>query len=267
MTQISRVNELPSATNPAILARSLNSIIRTSNSTAPILGGCKDCRLHDLCLLQGLDAIGLEKLGKVMKPSKSLRKGQHLYRQRDEFESIYVIRSGTVKSYIDNEDGYEVAVSFFFSGETVGLDGLFNNQYTSSVVALEDTSFCEIPFAALNKLIPSQPLLQQHFSDLLSRQIIQEQAMTILRGQNSAADRLVAFLLNISGRYARIRLSSRSFRLPMTRGDIAGCLGLTLETVSRQFSMFNEKGWLKVNGKEVTLTALPGLNAIEQRTS
>lgn len=263
MTQSNSVNQLPQAINPAIIARSLNSLPPKRNLASVKQSGCQDCRLHDLCLSKEFGTAGFRKLSDVIKPSQALRKGQHLYRQGDDFKSIYFIRNGAVKSYITSTDGEEVAVSFFLPSETIGLDGVYNKKYSSSIVAVENTFYCELPFAALEKLMSSQPVVQQHFNQLLSRQIIREQSMTVLRGQKTAADRLTAFLLDLSGRYARIRLSSRSFRLPMGRIDIAGCIGLTHETVSRLFSVFQEQDWLEVSGREVTLTKMPGLNAVK----
>ncbi|MFT4816009.1 MAG: CRP/FNR family transcriptional regulator [Pseudohongiellaceae bacterium] len=264
MTQISGVNQLESAVNPMTVVRSLNSGSLANSSVKENRGGCRNSEPHSLYLAGGLSAMSINKLDDAIRPFKKLCKGQHLYRQSDEFESIYFIRSGSVKSYIDNPDGHEVAVSFFFTGEAVGLDGVFSREYTSSIVALQDTFFCEIPFVELQKLMSSRPLLQQNFNELLSRQIVQEQSVTILRGQKTASDRVAAFLLNLSERYARIGLSSRSFWLPMSRKDIAGCLGMTTETVSRQFSIFKEKGWLEVHGKEITLTNLPSINSKNQ---
>lgn len=245
--------------DPAIIARPPHSLdlYRAKHSVKQSI--CQDCRFQDLCLSRGLNEKGLEALGKAIKPSKVLKKGQHLHRQDDGFSSIYFIRSGSVKSYINNAEGHEVAVSFFLPGETIGLDGLYNKKHSSSVVALEDTFFCEMPFTELEKLVSVHPLLQWHLNELLSRQIVQEQSVTILRGQKTAADRVLVFLHSMSERYARIRLSSRSFRLPMTRKDIAGCLGLTIETVSRQFSQFQELGWIEVNGRDVKLKNLPEL--------
>ncbi|MCG8414675.1 MAG: cyclic nucleotide-binding domain-containing protein [Pseudomonadales bacterium] len=261
MNQPLSVSQSQNNVNQTIIASTLNSRARDANLTVVPKTTCPDCRLSDLCLARELDAAGLSDVGKFVRNSKRLRKGQHLFRQDDEFHSIYFIRSGFAKSYINNSGGDEVAVSFFFPGEMIGLDGLHDGRHTASIVALEDTHICELPYKALSKVMASSPGVRERFNALLSRQIVQEQAMTMLRGQKSASDQLKAFLLNLSERYARIRLSPISFRLPMTRKDIAGCLNLTIETVSRLFSQFQEQNLVEVSGREITLTDLQRFNS------
>lgn len=215
-----------------------------------------DFRLRNLCLARDLSAEGLLKLHSILGEPTRLVKKEHLYRQTDAFKSLYFVSSGFAKSYVNNADGDELAVSFFMPGEIIGLDGLFSKHYASSIVALEDTFICEIPYRELEKLCFMLPALQKNFNELQSRQIVQELEMTILRGHKTAAGRLAAFLANLSQRYENLKLSPNSFRLPMTRKDIGACLGLTLETVSRLFTIFQDQGLIEVAGKEVKLTNL-----------
>lgn len=243
--------------NPTLIASTISLQSSDQLQSQQVKTACVDCRLHDVCLSKTLDAPGLEKLDRVMRKPGPYRKGQHLFRQEDEFRSLYFIRSGAVKSYTATVNGDELGVSFYLPGETIGLDGLYTKRHACSVVALEDTFVCEIPFHALENLLATRPLMQKHFNELLSRQLLQDQAMFLLHTQKTADEQLAAFLMNLSQRYKRIRLSSLSFRLPMTRKDIALCLGLAYETVSRLFSNFQQRSWMSVNGREITLMNMP----------
>ncbi len=262
MTYANTVNGNSCKANQQIIARSFKS------QSAPVANSniakvsCGDCRLQGHCLAKDISTAAQSQLGDIVKTHRKMKKRQHLYRQEDQFESLFFIRSGCVKSYVTNPDGDELAVSFFMPGEMIGLDGLYSKQHTSSIVALEDTYICEIPYSALEELCGEHPLLQKHFTELMSRQIVQEQEMTMLRGQKTAANQLLAFLLNLSERFERLNQSPITFRLPMTRKDIAGCLGLTIETVSRMFTTFQEQGLMEVNGRDITLTNVEEATAI-----
>ncbi|CFO79796.1 transcriptional regulator [Bordetella pertussis] len=74
--------------------------------------------------------------------------------------------------------------------------------------------------------------------------------------------RLAAFLLNLSQRYAALGYSSTEFVLRMSREEIGNYLGLTLETVSRLFSRFGREGLIRINQREVRLIDLPGLKQL-----
>ena len=93
----------------------------------------------------------------------------------------------------------------------------------------------------------------------MSRELVRESALLMLMGRMTALERLVAFLLNISKRYAQRGYSSHDFNLRMTRDEIGCHLGLTLETVSRGLSKLASLGLLKCAGKQVSIVDMAGL--------
>jgi len=84
----------------------------------------------------------------------------------------------------------------------------------------------------------------------------------LLLGSMGAEERLAAFLLNLSQRFAARGYSPAEFRLRMTREEIGSYLGLKLETVSRAFSAFQDRGLIEVRQKHVRILDFPGLKAV-----
>ena len=74
-----------------------------------------------------------------------------------------------------------------------------------------------------------------------------------LLSKRHADQRVATFLLTISARKARSRLSDTVFRLPMSRADMGNYLGLTVETISRVFNRLQKQQVLLVNNKEITV--------------
>ena len=181
------------------------------------------------------------------------RQNQHLYREGDDFQSVYAVRSGTLKAYKTTDDGREQVTGFYFPGEILGMDGISNNTHASSAKALETAATCEIPFTSLEKLSSHMPSLQRHFFQLMSREITEDQLLITLLSKNSADERVAALMLSISTRYARRKLSATQFRLPMSRVDIGNYLGLTVETVSRVFSRMQKLDIMRVDNKEIEI--------------
>ena len=225
---------------------------------------CNNCRLSSICLPLALDVSQVDMLDRIIERSRPLQKGEHLYRQNEEFASVFAVRSGSVKAYAITDNGQEQVTGFYFPGEILGMDGIAKNKYASSARALETSSICEIPFDKLGELSARIPSLQKHFFQLMSQEIAEDQQLLTLLSKNTADQRVAALLLSISARNKRRKLSAANFRLPMSRTDIGNFLGLTVETVSRVLSRFQKLGVLGVDNKEITILDAEGLRGVAE---
>ena len=223
---------------------------------------CGNCRLNAICLPISLHVEDIDRLNSIVQRSKPLQKGEYLYRASDEFDSVFAIRSGAVKAVSISDKGDEQVTGFYLPGEVVGMDGLADNVYTNSVIALETSSVCEIPFNRLEELSLQIPTLQRHFFQLMSREITQDQQVITLLSKGSAEARIATLLLSISSRNGRRNLSTNDFILPMSRTDIGNFLGLTIETVSRIFTRLQKSNLLAVDKKEITIIDMEALRNI-----
>lgn len=223
---------------------------------------CNNCRLNSICLPIALDLHEVEQLDKIIQRSRPLQKGEHLYRQDQEFTSVFAVRSGSVKAYSITDGGQEQVTGFYFPGEILGMDGIAKHKYASSARALETAAVCEIPFDKLGELSQRIPSLQKHFFQLMSQEIAEDQQLLTLLSKNTADQRVASLLLSISARNKRRKLSGANFRLPMSRTDIGNYLGLTVETVSRVLSRFQKMDILGVDNKEITIVQPEGLRSV-----
>lgn len=228
---------------------------------------CGNCRLNSICLPLALESDDVAQLDSIIQRSKPLQKNQHLYREGDDFQSVFAVRSGTLKAYRTTDDGREQVTGFYFPGEIVGMDGIANNTHASSAKSLETAAVCEIPFSSLEKLSAMMPNLQRHFFQLMSHEITEDQQLITLLSKNSADERVAALMLSISSRNARRKLSATQFRLPMSRVDIGNYLGLTVETVSRVFSRMQKMQVLQVDNKEIEILDIEGLRRMANLAS
>jgi CRP/FNR family transcriptional regulator len=201
-------------------------------------------------------------LDEIVQRGRPLQKNQHLYRDGEVFTSIFAVRSGSVKAYSISDSGEEQVTGFYFPGEILGMDGIGQNHYASSAIALEVSAICEIPFSRIEELSGRLPKMQKHFFKLLSQAIIDDQRHITLLSKHTAEERLASLLVSISARNARRNLSASSFRLPMSRIDIGNFLGLTIETVSRVFTRFAKQGLIEINKKELVVLNISALKKI-----
>ena len=226
---------------------------------------CASCRLSELCLPLALNKSEIHKLDAIVERNRPLTKGDHLYRQSDEFKSVYAVRSGSFKSYFLSNSGKSRVTGFYLLGDIIGMDGIASDKYANSTSALEHSSICEIPFSQLGKLSREQPSLQHHFFAIMGNEITKDQQVHTLLSSYSAEERTASFLLGLSSRYARVSLSPTRFLLSMTRGDIGEYLGLTVETVSRIFTSLQKKRLISVDNREIELLDIESLRDIVSR--
>lgn len=240
------------------------NIVKTQDANCPHdkRVSCGNCRLNTICLPISLTIDDIDKLNKIVQRGKPLQKGDYLYRANDPFDSVFAIRSGAVKATTLSDSGEEQVTGFYLPGEVVGMDGIADNRYTNSVIALETASVCEIPFHRIEELSLQISNLQRHFFQLMSREITQDQQIIALLSKSSAEERIAALLLSISSRNSRRQLSATAFRLPMSRTDIGNFLGLTIETVSRIFTRLQKQDVINVDKKEVVIKNMELLRSI-----
>ncbi|MEO6421490.1 MAG: fumarate/nitrate reduction transcriptional regulator Fnr [Candidatus Nitrotoga sp.] len=222
---------------------------------------CSTCNLRKLCLPVNLSHIEMERLDDLITRKGVYRHGSILYRSGDKFQALYAIRTGFFKTQILNEDGREQVTGFQMAGEIIGMDGISSDAHTCDAVALEDSEICEIPFNRLEDLGRELPPLQRHLHRILSREIVRDQNIMLLLGSMRAEERLAAFLLNLSQRFAVRGYSPTSFQLRMTRQEIGSYLGLKLETVSRALSHLQESRLINVRNRSLEILCLSGLQA------
>ncbi|MBP7081967.1 MAG: fumarate/nitrate reduction transcriptional regulator Fnr [Rhodocyclaceae bacterium] len=227
---------------------------------------CAQCNARELCLPLGLSDTELQQLDDVVGNRQKLKRGEHLYRNGDPFSAIYAIKTGFFKTDVVTEDGRDHVTGFQMHGEILGMDGISGDAHACNAVALEDSEVCVIPFAELEHLSASVPTLQRHFHRVMSREIVRDHGIMMLLGTLRAEERLVAFLLNLSQRYAARGYSATEFHLRATRDEIGSYLGLKLETVSRALSQLQDSELIQVQQKYIRITSLDGLKKMLAHT-
>ncbi len=220
---------------------------------------CHNCSKVNACFAHSLVGQELDAFNSIIKHSIKLNRSEYLYQAGDKFNSIYVIRSGSLKTLIDDEEGREQILGFSIQGDVVALDGAASNVYPTTAQALETTYVCEIPFARYIELAAEIPELYKQLLTQMSHQIRHEEEHTLLIGTKSAEQRLATLLLNLSKRYAARGFSKNKFNLNMSRRDIGNYLSAAMETVSRLFSRLQAKGLIKVHGKLIEIKDHDGL--------
>ncbi len=213
---------------------------------------CYTCHIKGGCLAEQL-TIAHDHSYQVVKNRKVLTKGDYIFRGGDDAKAIYVVSSGSVKSYMLMENGEEQVLNFYMPGDVFGLDAMGSNCHISSTVALENTTVCKLPLSGLQDRV-----LGQGFLNMIADNLLRDHNQMLMLARKDADGRLASFIVDMSKRIEKYGYTSDDYsvdviKLTMTRQDIANYLGLAIETVSRALRRFQDSGMLEVTRRKVKI--------------
>lgn len=190
--------------------------------------------------------------------------GQRIHTIGQPFDVLYIVNSGFLKTVMIDVFGNEQIISFPMKGDLFGVDGIHGKRYESEAVALTNCDVILVPFKKLTALGKMFPELEAALYGVMSRELIREQSMVSMLGSLSAEARVARFLVNLSERFSELGYSGKQFNLRMTRHEIGSYLGLTLETVSRTLSAFNEMGLISVDQRAIDIKDFNALKTLRR---
>ncbi len=193
---------------------------------------CSTCAFSAACLSEGYDKSQLRDLHVLVEHVGPFREGDHIFREGDD------------------ASGREQVLGFFLPGEVIGLNAIASARYPCNAVALDTVVLCRFSFPMMATLASRMPGLQRHLFNLLSQDIGKA---SLLAGNYTADERLAAFLVLLSRRFAERGFSATRMRLTMARTDIANYLRLAPETVSRVLRRLQDEGVLKVDRRDLEI--------------
>lgn len=209
--------------------------------------------LKEICDLLHVPSVHLCGDEELLFQHVQFKTGQRIHTIGQAFDALYLVHSGFLKTVLIDESGGEQVLHFPMKGDLLGVDGIHAQHYASEAVALSECNLILLPFKKLISLGKTHPELENTIYDVLSQELVREQGMAGMLSAMGAEARVARFLLTMADRFERMGYSGKLFNLRMTRHEIGSYLGLTLETVSRTLSIFNEIGWINVHQRTIEI--------------
>jgi CRP/FNR family transcriptional regulator len=174
--------------------------------------------------------------------------GAELTGESTPIDSYANVMRGVVKLTKGLEDGRQQVVGLQFAPDFVGR--LFGNESRVTAEAASEVELCIVPRPALERMIAETPALEHRLMQQTLRELDEARDWLLTLGRKSAGERVASFLLLIAMHADPDRDDGAPvrFELPLTRGDIADYLGLTIETVSRQLTKLKSDGVIRIEG-------------------
>jgi CRP/FNR family transcriptional regulator len=214
---------------------------------------CSNCNFGDLCMPSSFEVKEIKQLEKIVTHHKKINEGESVFLSGEELSALYSIRSGSFKVVITSEKGYEQIVSFKMSGEFMGLNGIDSDHYICNAIALEDSEVCVMPVSKFVNNSQESLLFQKYLNKHLSHALGERNKLVVLLGHTSASRRLGIFLSDIFDKLRVRGQSGTECILRMSRDEIASYLGLSSETITREFTKYSNNHILEINNRYIRL--------------
>jgi len=195
--------------------------------------------------------------------------GQTIVAETEDKEIIGTVISGVVKLTKALSDGREQIVGLLFPSDVLGRVRKQQSQVYG--VAVGSVELCLFNAVKFRQLIGKYPALREALYDRALNELDSAREWMVLLGRKSAREKIATFLVMLARRSNLLAFEGNrqespvAFSLPMSRADIADFLGLTIETVSRQFTTLKASGTIKMcSSRDIQVPDLALLQAMAE---
>jgi len=190
---------------------------------------CAHCDTHELLLLEG------------MKSYRSYAAGDVILWRGEPLQFVANVVQGVATLSKTLEDGRTQMVGLLLPSDFIGRPG--RTQIDFDVTATVDVTLCCFDRVRFEKLVQDTPHVAQRLMELALDELDAARDWMLLLGRKTAREKIATFIALLTRRSNTVQgVPHQNVDLHMTRDQIANYLGLTLETVSRQFNALKKDG-------------------------
>jgi CRP/FNR family transcriptional regulator, anaerobic regulatory protein len=225
---------------------------------------CGGCTIRHKAICAALSADGMAGFNRMAR-RRTLPAGAVILGEGEANSMFANVVSGVVKLTKTLDDGRQHIIGLLFASDFLGRAFRKDNPYFAE--AATQVEICSFPAAGFEKMLPAMPDLQHRLFLYTLGELDACQEWMLLLARKRAEERVASFLLMVAKRVRDAGLPAAGsdgairFQLPLSRAEISDCLGLTLETVSRQMTRLKNKGVIELaNYREIVI---PDMNALQ----
>jgi len=213
------------------------------------LNRCDNCAIRNraLCSVANDDAI--TELNRFSRRTR-YDAGQTIMSEEAPVDFVGNVVSGVVKLAKVTPDGRQQIVGLLFPSDFVGRT--FADSSAFSAEAATDVELCCIQKPAFERILADHRAIEHKLLIDTLDELDAAREWMLLLGCKSAAEKVASFLLLLVRRSFNIGCGQQPapnlavFELPVSRADMAGYLGMAVETVSRQLSLLKGDGVIRL---------------------
>ena len=207
---------------------------------------CTTCAVRERAACAALSGEERSELARIGR-RRTLRKGETMFAAGEDNGSCATLISGALKIATYGADGTERILSLVHPAGFVGE--MFTAIAHHDVVALADSELCLFNRDQYEAAVDRFPALAKALLRRSGEDLFEARSLVELQARRSSKGRVAGFLLAMADAASHSPCHpAEAFDLPLSRGEMAGLLGLTIETVSRQLTALEQNGAIARDG-------------------
>ena len=229
------------------------------------MSNCDHCVVRNRAICAGLDSDEVAALSTIGR-RRHLAPGESLIWEGEESLLVANVIEGVLKLSTGTEDGREQIVGVVYPSDFIGRP--FGGTTSHGVTALTEARVCVFSRRDFDAFAHAHPALEHKLLERTLSELDRTRKWMLLLGRKSASEKVASFILELAERLAPadcVHMHAATpdhFTLPFSRQQIADVLGLTIETVSRQFTRLKGEGMIELpSRREVVITNKQALTA------
>ena len=203
-------------------------------------------------LIQTLDnKKSLEQLTEESNTS-TYKKKQLLYKEGSNPHYLYYIIKGKVKTYKTHDDGKDLVMDLYNTGDFFGYITLLEGGvYKENAETMEDTEVAIIPKKDFEDLINSNPAIARKFISLLAKNIVDKEQQLLGIAYNTLRKKVAEALVSLQKKYHINK--KEPFLIDISRDDLATIAGTASESLIRTLSDFKSEKLIDIKSGKVII--------------
>lgn len=218
----------------------------------PVPAKCSECACWKRCVFNFLKGEARKRFvtGRQL---REYRARQLIFRQGESPRGMFVLCSGHVRLVKTGEQGKRLTLRYLSCGEMIDPASYWaGGDYCVSAETVRESIVCFVPSVLLKRSFADNKEFQKRLIESMGRGLCGMMQRATGWALRSADARLAEFLLSVRNPEEEPGLPvCRSFEAEYNRADIAQCVGLTRETVTRRLSFFQRRGLIRLNGRTI----------------
>ena len=205
---------------------------------------CQACAVRNRAICADLDDDEVALLNRIGR-RRRLRPGERFLWEGDDAVLVANVVEGVLKLSSQTSDGKEQILGLAYPSDFLGRP--FGSSTPYDVEALGEAMVCVFQRSDFDRFAREHPRLEHKLLERTLSELDRTRRWMLLLGRMNAEQKLATFLLEQSERLEPATCSfepgaTDTVELPLSRQQIADVLGLTIETVSRQFTRLKGEG-------------------------